>query len=140
MSLRVTSDLNEIAYGEWEGHTKQEVEEKYTDEYRSWLADPTLHAPTGGELAGEIIERALHLIAEIKQEFSAGDILLVSHKATIRIILCQLLGINLADFRYRLGCPVSSVSVVEFAAHGPMLHSLADRSHLSARLRDLPGT
>jgi probable phosphoglycerate mutase len=66
--------------------------------------------------------------------------LLVSHKATIRIILCELLGIDVGRFRYRLDCPVGSVSVVEFAAQGPFLHSLADRSHLTEALRTLPGT
>ena len=43
-------------------------------------------------------------------------------------------------FRFRLGCPVGSVSVVEFGAHGPLLHALADRSHLDETLRGLPGT
>jgi hypothetical protein len=36
--------------------------------------------------------------------------------------------------------PVCSLSIVEFGAHGPLLKVLADRSHLTDRLRDLPGT
>jgi probable phosphoglycerate mutase len=80
------------------------------------------------------------VIDRIKQRFSDGNVLVVSHKATIRIMLCELLGIDVGRFRYRLGCPVSSVSVVEFTKDGPLLHSLGDRSHLNERLRSLPGT
>lgn len=139
-TMQVRADLNEIGYGKWEGLTRATVERDYHDDYISWLADPAWHAPTGGELAITIARRSLRVIDEIKQQFSDGDVLVVSHKATIRIILCSLLGIDVGRFRYRLGCPVSSVSVVEFSQEGPLLHSLADRSHLSESLRSSPGT
>jgi broad specificity phosphatase PhoE len=140
LPLQVRDDLNEIAYGAWEGLSKERVDEIYHDDYRSWLNDPARHAPTGGELATAVAGRALRVIEEIKQGFSEGRVLFVSHKATIRIILCSLLGIDLGQFRYRLGCPVGSVSVVEFTAHGPLLQVLGDRAHLSESLRALPGT
>ena len=140
MAMQQRADLNEIAYGKWEGQTKAFVERKYHDDYVSWLADPAWHAPTGGELAITIASRALRVVDEIKQQFTEGNVLIVSHKATIRIILCDLLGIDVGRFRYRLACPVSSVSVIEFSAEGPLLHSMADRSHLSESLRSLPGT
>ncbi|MGH9931643.1 MAG: histidine phosphatase family protein [Pyrinomonadaceae bacterium] len=140
VTTQVRADLNEIGYGKWEGQSKENVAREYHDDYVSWLADPAWQAPTGGELAITVATRSLRAIDEIKQEFADGDVLVVSHKATIRIILCSLLGIDVGRFRYRLGCPVGSVSVVEFSLEGPLLHSLADRSHLSESLRALPGT
>ena len=140
MTMEKRAGLNEIAYGKWEGLTREKVEREYHDEYISWLADPAWHAPTGGELAVTIAQRGSQVIQEITERFADGNILVVSHKATIRIILCGLLGIDVGRFRYRLACPVSSVSVVEFSLAGPLLHSLADRSHLSESLRALPGT
>jgi broad specificity phosphatase PhoE len=143
-ALRVTSkvcaDLNEIGYGNWEGLNKAEVDATYHDDYLSWLADPAWHAPTGGELGVEIARRALRVLEEIEREHEDGNVLVVSHKATIRIMLCSLLGIDVGRFRDRLACPVGSLSVVEFSATGPLLHSLADRTHLSESLRALPGT
>jgi broad specificity phosphatase PhoE len=134
------AELAEIAYGKWEGQTKESIARDYHDDYVSWLADPAWHAPTGGELAITVAARCLRVIDEIKQKFGDGHVLVVSHKATIRIILCSLLGIDVGRFRYRLACPVGSLSVVEFSKEGPMLLSLADRSHLTEALRDLPGT
>ena len=139
-AMQTRADLNEIAYGKWEGLSKEKVEREYHDDYVSWLADPAWHAPTGGELAISVARRSLQVVDEIKQQFSDGNVLVVSHKATIRIILCGLLGIDVGRFRYRLGCPVGSVSRVEFSLAGPLLHTLADRSHLSDSLKSLPGT
>ncbi len=140
MEMQVRPGLNEIGYGKWEGLTKEEVSQRHHDDYVSWLADPAWYAPTGGELAVVIAQRGMQVVEEIRQQFSDGNVLVVSHKATIRIILCSLLGIEVGRFRYRLGCPVGSVSIVEFTPQGPLLQSLADRSHLSEALRSLPGT
>jgi broad specificity phosphatase PhoE len=140
LELQVRPELNEIGYGKWEGLTKENVAQEYHDDYISWLADPAWHAPTGGELALAIARRGLEVIQEIQQQFTDGNILLVSHKATIRILICSLLGIDVGRFRYRLVCPVGSVSIIEFTMNGPMLHALADRSHLTETLRSLRGT
>lgn len=140
MKLEERDDLQEIAYGQWEGLSKETVAENYRDDYVNWLADPARNAPPGGELANAVAERGLRVISEIRERFAAGNVLVVSHKATIRILLCALLGIDVGGFRYRLACPVASVSTVEFTANGPMLQTLADRSHLNERLRTLQGT
>ncbi|OUL34329.1 histidine phosphatase family protein [Nostoc sp. 106C] len=132
--------LKEINYGKWEGKSPEIISQEYHDDYLRWSADPAWYAPTGGEMAVTIAYRAMQVIEEIKQLYTSGNILVVSHKATIRIILCSLLGIDVGRFRYRIGCPVASVSVVEFTSHGPLLRSMADRTHLNERLRNLPGT
>ena len=132
--------LKEISYGKWEGQTIETVSREYHDDYIRWKADPAWYPPTEGELAVAIAARAMLVIEEIKQRYPTGNVLIVSHKATIRITLCTLLGIDVGRFRYRLGCPVGSISKVEFGSHGPLLHALADRTHLDESLRSLPGT
>ncbi len=132
--------LKEINYGKWEGLTVEQVSQPYHDDYIRWTADPAWYPPTGGEAAISISNRVLNVIDEIKKEYKDGNVLVVSHKATIRIALCSLLGIDVGRFRYRLGAPVGSVSIVEFGSHGPLIKALADRIHLDERLRNLPGT
>ena len=134
------AELNEIAYGRWEGLTKAKVEQDFHDDYIRWQADPAWHAPTGGELAVTIAGRGMKVIEELSSRCENGNVLVVSHKATIRILLCALLGIDVGRFRYRFVCPVGSISIVEFSSEGPLLHALGDRSHLSDQLKSLPGT
>ena len=63
------------------------VKEHYWDGYIHWLAQPACNPPTGGETSVEISSRASTIITEIQQEYATGNVLVVSHKATIRIIL-----------------------------------------------------
>jgi probable phosphoglycerate mutase len=137
---KIRDGLREISYGHWEGKSVEEVNRDFHDDYLRWTADPAWNAPTGGETAVAIAYRVLAVIDEIRQAYAKGNVLIVSHKATMRIALCSLLGIDVGRFRFRLGCPVGSVSIVEFGSHGPLLKALADRTHLDERLRNLPGT
>jgi broad specificity phosphatase PhoE len=139
LKAELRDGLKELAYGAWEGLTRPEAMAKFHDDYLRWVADPGWNPPTEGETAVVAAQRALRVIDEIKAGFGNGSVLVVSHKATIRILLCALLGIDVGRFRYRLGCPVGSVSVVEFAPQGPLLQTLADRTHLRETLRHLPG-
>src|ERR1700687_1825283 len=122
MRLEARDERQEMAYGKWEGLSKEAVAQKYKDDYVDWLADPARNAPTGGDLATAVAARGLRVISEIRERFVEGNVLVVSHKATIRILLCSLLGIDLGRFRYRLACPVGSISMVEFTPEGPLLH------------------
>jgi probable phosphoglycerate mutase len=132
--------LKEIAYGKWEGKTPAEVNQEFRDEYVRWLADPGWNSPTGGEKGIEIARRSASVLEEIENTYETGNVLVVSHKSTIRIMLCSLLGIDIGRFRDRIGMPVASVTIVEMADHGPLVHVMGDRSHLGQELRQRYGT
>jgi broad specificity phosphatase PhoE len=132
--------LAELDYGDWDGRSAEDVDAAHHDEYVRWSSDPAWNPPTGGETATALAHRMTSVIEEIRARHASGDVLVVSHKASIRVLLCALLGVDVGRFRYRFGCPVGSVSIIEFGAHGPLAAAVADRSHLDARLRGLPGT
>lgn len=128
--------LKEINYGDWEDKTPTYVKEQYGDDFFHWNRDPAWNPPTGGETGVQIASRASAVIAEIERDYTSGNVLVVSHRATIRIILCSLLGIDLGRYRDRLDMPVAAVTLVKFTLHGPMLQKLGDRTHLSKALQD----
>ncbi len=132
--------LKEIAYGQWEGKTPGEVNRDFHDEYVSWLADPGWNAPTGGERGVDIARRSSAVLEEIERTQPSGNVLVVSHKATLRIMLCSLLGIDVGRYRDRLSMPVAALSIVEMTEQGPLLRVLGDRTHLRQSLRLRPGT
>ena len=140
LEMQLRDGLTEIRYGTWEGLTQEYVRAHYAADYEKWLAEPAWNAPTGGETATQIASRAIPVIAEILTAHSSGNVLIVSHKATLRILLCNLLGIDLGRYRDRIQFLTASVSVIKFDEHGPLMETLGDRSHLSAALRNLPGT
>jgi broad specificity phosphatase PhoE len=139
LEMQLRPGLEEIHYGKWEDKTVDFVKQHYWDDYIHWLAEPAWNPPTGGETSVEIASRASLVIAEIQEKYKTGNVLVVSHKATIRILLCDLLGIDLGisrSHRYAAGC----VTVVKFDLHGPLLQELGNRSYMSEDLRSRPGT
>lgn len=138
--ITLDEDLKEIGFGEWEGKSIEQVNSEFHDDYIRWMADPAWCPPTKGETAVAIAERGMRVVDRIRHQVASGNVLIVSHKATIRIILCNLLGIDVGRFRFRLDCPVCSLSLVDITQQGPLLRTLADRSHLTAEMREMTGT
>jgi probable phosphoglycerate mutase len=130
--LVVEDGLREIAYGAWEGRKESEVRASDPDAYTAWSLDPALVPPPGGESAFAIAARALPVLVRARKEHPTGNVMLVSHKATIRVIVCALLGVPLGRFRDRVACPTASLTTFEFGERGAMLVRLADVSHLAA--------
>jgi probable phosphoglycerate mutase len=93
IQMHLKEGLREIAYGQWEGKIPEEVSREFHDTYIRWLADPGWNAPSGGERGIDIARRSSLVLEEIEKTFTTGNVLVVSHKATIRIMLCSLIGI-----------------------------------------------
>ncbi|AFZ45001.1 Phosphoglycerate mutase [Halothece sp. PCC 7418] len=138
LEMQLRDGIKELNYGKWEDQTPETVKKLYPEDYISWLTEPAWNPPTGGETAVQVASRAAWVIAEIEENYPDGHVLVVSHKATIRIVLCSLLGIDLGRYRDRIFMPVSALTVVKFDRYGPLLRVLGDRAHLSSQLRDRP--
>jgi probable phosphoglycerate mutase len=123
--------LREIAYGTWEGRREKDIAHEEKQAFDAWTADPALASPPGGESAFAIATRALPVILRASQEHHFGHVLLVSHKATIRVITCAMLGMPLGRFRSHVACPTASITSFEFGDRGPMLVRIGDAHHLS---------
>jgi broad specificity phosphatase PhoE len=140
LPMQTRDGLREIGYGAWEGREQADVKLRYEQDYIRWLTEPAWNPPTNGETAVQVASRALPVITEIESKYNSGKVLVVSHKATIRIILCSLMGIDLGRYRDRIDAPAASVSIIKFDIHGPMLEVLGDRSYMPKHLRERSGT
>jgi probable phosphoglycerate mutase len=138
--ITVEDGLREIAYGSWEGRAESEVEASEPERFFAWAAHPAQVAPPGGETAVEIAARSRAAVDAIAERHGDGHVLVVSHKATLRVLLCSLFGIDVDLFRVRIAQKVAALSVVELRSSGPMLQVLGDNSHLPPELRAAEGT
>lgn len=130
-------ELREISHGPWEGLTRREVEERFPDDYAAWESDPFTFAPKGAESGVAVLARALPLIRDIVTAHEGQTVLVVSHKATIRLVLCSLLGIDARGYRDRLDQSPACLNVLDFK--GPVHARLTlfnDTSHYTDRPRE----
>lgn len=106
--------LREIGHGHWEGLTRREVESKFPDEYSAWEQDPFTYAPAGGESGLSVLARALPALREIVVAHPGDTVLVVSHKATIRLLIASLLGFDMRGYRDRLDQAPACLNILEF--------------------------
>jgi broad specificity phosphatase PhoE len=106
--------LREISHGRWEGLSRQQVEEQFPEEYAAWEADPFTFAPVGGESGLSVLARALPAVRRIVSAHPDQTTVVVSHKATLRLVLSSLLGIDPRGYRDRLDQSPACLNVVDF--------------------------
>ena len=106
--------LREIHHGHWEGRTRAQVEAEFADEYAAWETDPLTFAPDGGESGLSVMARALPVIRDIVVRHDRQNVLVVSHKATIRLVISSFLGFDARGYRDRLDQHPACLNVLDF--------------------------
>jgi len=106
--------LREINHGHWEGLTRREVETRFLEEYTEWESDPFSFAPEGGESGISVLARALPIIREIVVKHRDETLVVVSHKATIRLIISSFLGFDGRGYRDRLDQAPACLNILDF--------------------------
>jgi len=106
--------LREISHGHWEGLSRKEVEQNFTDEYTAWESDPFTFAPVEGESGISVLARALPVIREIVVSHKDKNVLVVSHKATLRLVISSLLGFDARGYRDRLDQAPACLNILDF--------------------------
>jgi broad specificity phosphatase PhoE len=114
LDVQTRDGLREISHGRWEQMTRREVEEKFPEEAAEWEKDPYTFAPMGGESGLAVTARALPALIELVREHPGKNILVVSHKATIRLLLSSILGFDPRRYRDNLDQKPAALNIVDF--------------------------
>jgi len=113
-------DLREVDFGEGEGLTRDEMASRFPDALNAFLRAPAENPLPGGERGLDAIARARPVVDAIVKDHRDGSALLVLHSTLVRLLLCDLLGIE--PNRYRslfprvVNCAITTVEVGDTAA------------------------
>lgn len=118
LPIAFREELREISHGHWEGMARSDVASRFSEEYTAWEADPLTFAPEGGESGIAVLARALPVLREIVERCPSGTVLVVSHKATLRLLLASVLGFDARGYRDRLDQAPACLNVLDFKAPG----------------------
>jgi broad specificity phosphatase PhoE len=88
--------LKEIHLGPWEGKTFEEIKSAYPKAFDEWEKDPAAKVGTDIESYKEVEIRAFDALMAIVKK-GQDNILIVSHGAWIRALLCKILHIDLSE-------------------------------------------
>jgi probable phosphoglycerate mutase len=114
LEVQPRKGLREISHGHWEKMTRKEVEAKYPQEASEWDKDPFTFAPLGGESGLAVTARALPTLIDLVRTHTGENVMVVSHKATIRLLLSTLLGFDPRRYRDNLDQSPAALNIVDF--------------------------
>ncbi len=139
LAVQTRDGLREISHGRWEQLTRREVEAQFPEEAAAWDADPYTSAPIGGETGLAVTARALPVLLEIVRAHPGETALIVSHKATIRLLLSSLLGFDPRRYRDNLDQSPAALNIVDFKdAVRARLTLFNDTSHYATAGHAIP--
>jgi broad specificity phosphatase PhoE len=130
LAVQTRAEFREISHGHWEGLKRSDVETKYPDEFAAWENDPYTFAPKGGESGLAVTARALPALLDIARAYAGKSLMVVSHKATIRLLISSLLGFDPRRYRDNLDQSPAALNILDFKeGHRARLTLFNDISH-----------
>jgi alpha-ribazole phosphatase len=122
-------ELREMDYGVAEGLTFKEIGSRYPELWES-IANfsPELSFP-GGECFDDFVARAVKFMDRLKGYGEEETVLIVSHGGMLKLLVCDLLGIDYSHWP-QIRFDNASLSIVETYSRRVILSLLNDTSHL----------
>lgn len=112
IKVEINDDIAEIAFGDWDGHTNQEVAENWPDQYEQWRGDVKI-SPPGGESLEEFDVRIQNGLAYILEKYEGQTVVVVSHVMPIRGFLKSAMQAGWPSY-WRISVAPCSMSIVRF--------------------------
>jgi alpha-ribazole phosphatase len=97
LEVKTEPGLIDMSFGEWEGKTLASVRAEYPVLFEKWAEHPERAKIPGGETLDDMRQRALQVVENVVRQYS-GTVLLVSHRAVLKELICALLGLDSSHF------------------------------------------
>jgi probable phosphoglycerate mutase len=135
LTVEAFDGLLDIDFGEWQGHSPDEVGEHYPDLLRAWLEAPHTVQMPGGENLNDVRSRVVAGLDKLIERHLGQTVALVGHAVVNRVLLCAVLGLGNEHF-WRLRQDTCAVNVFDADGDGTFtIVLLNDTCHL----RDING-
>ncbi len=133
LSVQIHPGLSDINYGQWQGLTPEEVQERWPELYQRWRTIPVGLRFPGGESMAERQAIGVAAIKEIAAAHPGETVVAVGHTVINRLIIMGLLDLDWSYF-WRLrqdNCALNVFEVFEGRGGNFVAVTLNETGHLS---------
>jgi broad specificity phosphatase PhoE len=130
LELRPVDGLADIDYGEWQGLTRDEAQERWPDETELWFRTPHIAAIPGGETLAALLSRASAALRDILWRHPDQTVVLVGHDSVNRVLLLFALEAPLSRY-WHLRQDPCGVNELFFDNGSFIIGSINQTQHLS---------
>jgi alpha-ribazole phosphatase len=120
LAVQIIEELGEIHFGDCEGLTYEEVEQRFPEVFQSWMARPTETQFPNGENFGQMRSRVMGAFNALLLRHSEESVVIVTHAGVIRLLLGQALGIP-ENHIFRLGQRFGAINRVDYFDGSPVV-------------------
>jgi len=113
--------LREMNCGSLDGMTREEAQAKFPEAFEGLERDPVRYRIPEGETLEEVSRRVMSVLRRVTA--SNGDALLVAHAVVNRTVVCDALGLSLAN-AYRIEQSYGGLTVIEYGDRHPVVLTL----------------
>jgi broad specificity phosphatase PhoE len=128
VAVRIAEGLIDFDYGEWQSLPEQEVKKLYPVILDEWYNNPHRVKMPGGESLEDVRERAVGVVNDVLSRHQ-NNVLLVSHRVVIKVLICYLLGLDNARF-WNITQDVGGITIFNYGDGRFVLTRHNDTSHL----------
>ncbi|MCF5708918.1 histidine phosphatase family protein [Pseudomonas syringae] len=93
LPLELEPGVQELHFGDWEGHSPAQLMETDADGLGRFWNDPYTFTPPNGEAVIDFSARVLAAVQRLHQAYEGERVLLVSHGGVMRLLLAQARGL-----------------------------------------------
>ena len=127
---QVADGLCDIDYGEWQGLTREQAEERWPHETELWFRAPHLAVIPGGETLPALLSRTAAALREILRAHPGGTVVLVGHDSVNRVLLLFALELPLSKY-WHLRQDPCGLNELFFADDAFVIRSINQTQHLA---------
>ncbi|MDQ7004799.1 MAG: histidine phosphatase family protein [Ghiorsea sp.] len=98
--LVVEDRIRELSYGDWEGLTASQIQQKFPHQLEAWREDPTDLTPPQGESMQHFSSRIQSFWHDLLEKYDSEHILIVAHSGSIRLLLTHALHAPIQSTRH----------------------------------------
>ena len=128
VEVRIADGLTDIDFGKWQSLPEQQVKRLYPDLFDQWRTNPHTVRTPGGEDLEDVTRRAVEVVNSIVCGHR-GNVLLVSHRVVLKVLICHLLGLDNSHF-WNIRQDVCGITIFDYADGRFVLTGHNDTSHL----------
>lgn len=119
----------DIDYGDWQGLTREQAEERWPDETALWFRAPHLAAVPRGETLADVLSRVTAGLRGVLQTHPNGTVALVGHDSVNRVLLTFALELPLSRY-WHLRQEPCCINELSFDDDSFVILSMNETQHL----------
>ena len=121
--------FREMAFGGWEGMTRDEVAARFPADFSAWASMPDLVTPPHGEALTAVDARVRAALATLIEQHRGRTVILVSHAIVLRLIVLAALGLD-PDRLWSVDASPGGITEIEYQENWATVHRMNTLTHL----------